>query len=399
MKAGVAAAGASLAASFLGGGAYLLSDSDNLSKHLTKSEREEAKQAAASGQSGLKDKEWDELGFISKYRDVIRREAQKYDLPARFVAVNYYDENIGRHKWQDIADERKSSKGGNASIEAGQMKLNTAMYLDGVVKDLSLKAFEEVDEKTIRDYQRKLSDPEKNISYVARELSRLRGIRQQQVGSRRVLNRNGLIREKDYLSMAMIRTWYIEGTNANKPSARAQRTMEAYDLPWMQELFPEDTIKSCLDTVIVEEKAVEIKENLGKGIRGSIRDLDSVVSKVYSVIEERGWYDTEKDFRDRNVNDTVKEEAWGKGVEYYKSLQLAAIMHLGFFNMQEGDLDSALRNYNAAFALRTQLDDAYNMGVDLPKQVGAGSSVINVADMALVKKRYGEAQQKYRNPR
>jgi len=343
-------------------------DSVNLSRHLTPGERREAKQAAASGQSGLRKKEWDEYGFMSKYQNFIKGEAGKLDLPGRLVAARFYNENIGRHYIDDLKDRLGLDKGWDVTMGPGQIRRSNAMNLDGVIENLHSESIADINDLDYETYRQKLENPEEHISTVARELARLRDERMRQLG-RKSLTAKQLIRDRK--SMALISTRYTTGQDDRKPNFRGNDTMTAYNLPWMQQLFPEDTIYSCLDTVINEEDALRIKEKLGEGIQAypqsrAIASLNEAFNRAYLVAESREW---------------------GKGKEYYRSIEVVALMYSARAQCDRGNFSKAYELYNGALQRKLQLNDAYDNGVDIPKIVGGVPGGVKVADESFIRKR------------
>lgn len=347
---------------------YVLRPTNNLSKHLTADQRNEAKATAFLGQDGLKPKMWDEYGFITKYQEVIKREAQRYDLPARLLAANIYGENINRRCFGDFKDRYAVYVGKDPSLEVGQMRLVTAMYLDGEIDDLKPSTFNSVDEKTKEDYRKKLADPEQSIGYIAKELARLRDLRRLQIGK---ADYDIAEQRRDRKGMALIRSWYTAGTDLKNPNVHGINTMEVYDLPWLQKLFPEDTIYSCLDTIIKAPEAVSIKKQLGKGI------------EVHNSPQGLKYLETAFN----QAKDLSNKLEWGKGREYYMSIEIVSLMYQGRHNIIKGNNKKAHELYGMALERRLQLDQAYIAGVDIPTVVGSGSGV-KVADRTFMEDKY-----------
>ena len=150
---------------------YFNTQTTNLSRHLTSDERRAAK-ADVRGLD-LDGREWDEFGFIKKYQNVIREEAARNFIPPSLIAAIIYEEQIERGKLSDLEDSFKAGIRGDVSLGAGQIKLSTALYLDGIITSLKPSEFGKVDDATKDKYITRLNDPEKNIHYIAAYLRSL----------------------------------------------------------------------------------------------------------------------------------------------------------------------------------------------------------------------------------
>ncbi len=356
---------------------YLFKETNNLSKHLTESEKQKSKQVADSGTHGLESFEWDEYAFISKYQNVIRQEAAKYDLPPSFVASVIYEHNAHRSYYQDLGDEHKVSKGGNPSLGPGQIRINTAMYNDGLLKDLKPSRLNSVDEKTRKFYVDKLNDPEGNIAAVANDLARLRDLRAKQLSFNKM---DVYSLRRDKISIALIETWYTANTSHNDPTSLGKRLLKVYGSQWMQELFPEDRIVSSLDNVIKEPDALRVKNILSEGLssyHGSRTNASAKFEETYqaALAEEH-------------------KRNWGEGKEYYRSLAIVALMHDSKMQTDNKNFDRAKELYNVALQLRMSLDAAYKEGIDIPEVVGSSRGNITIAETSFIKEKLGYVTQR-----
>jgi len=112
------------------------------------------------------------IEFIKKYKKIIFRESEEHDLPPAYLASVLYAEMANRPSFEDSGDRLKSILNADGSYGPGQIRLSTALYLDGRIKELS--DMKDIDTDVKKEYIQKLNDPVENIHYTAKYLIHLK---------------------------------------------------------------------------------------------------------------------------------------------------------------------------------------------------------------------------------
>lgn len=105
--------------------------------------------------------------FLTLQQDSLEAAAQKYDLPVDLIAAILYQENDCRPKLQDWKDDALGELRINHSRGVGQVRISTAMRLDGI-------DFETASREDFDRYLLVLDTVDDNIEYIARELDYIR---------------------------------------------------------------------------------------------------------------------------------------------------------------------------------------------------------------------------------
>jgi len=109
--------------------------------------------------------------FLEENKQRIIDYSKKFNVPVDLIAATLCSENAERKKYQDLADVVGKFLGMNVSLGGGQVRISTAAYLDGFIKDMS--EYRELDSKIKKDLMDKLETSEGTIEYIAKNLAYL----------------------------------------------------------------------------------------------------------------------------------------------------------------------------------------------------------------------------------
>jgi hypothetical protein len=104
--------------------------------------------------------------LLRRHRSAFIAAAGQNDLPPELLAAIVADHHAERTKVRRFADCAGSALGGNLSLGPAQVRISTAVGIDGV-------SYDSISTNTFHRYRSRLLDPDENIRYQARELRRL----------------------------------------------------------------------------------------------------------------------------------------------------------------------------------------------------------------------------------
>ena len=160
-------AGAASGLALLLGGVGL-TESNNVSAMLTKdAERIPGEDAS--------------LAFVRQYRETITAAAREYEIPPEFVASLILTENQDRSYFEDMKDVLGVAFRRNVSIDVGQIRISTAMELEGIV--YTQERFEEHYDRIVKQLQQ----PDESITLMAQYSRRLANRRLNSPSAQRIL--------------------------------------------------------------------------------------------------------------------------------------------------------------------------------------------------------------------
>lgn len=111
------------------------------------------------GQNDLED-------LLHRHRTAFMAEARQANLPPELLAAIVADHHAALTAARRFADCAGSALGGNLSLGPAQVRISTAVQIDGA-------RYDSISPRTFHRYRSTLLDPEANIRYQARELRRL----------------------------------------------------------------------------------------------------------------------------------------------------------------------------------------------------------------------------------
>jgi hypothetical protein len=103
------------------------------------------------------------LKVVLRYRDIINAEAERADLPAELLAAIIANHQEALTPFRRFTDCSGSALGGDLSLGPAQVRISTAVRVDGGNYDL-------ISPEEFRRYRSRLLDPSANIHYQAGEL-------------------------------------------------------------------------------------------------------------------------------------------------------------------------------------------------------------------------------------
>lgn len=108
------------------------------------------------GQDDLED-------VLRRYRSTFIEEAAQVNLPPELLAAIVADHHAALTAVMRFADCSGSALGGNLSLGPAQVRISTAVRIDGA-------SYDSISNRTFHRYRSRLLDPNENIRYQAREL-------------------------------------------------------------------------------------------------------------------------------------------------------------------------------------------------------------------------------------
>lgn len=115
----------------------------------------------------------DALDFLEKYKDTIAREAEDNGLPKEFVASVIYAEKSATSGFSErMGDWVNSIFNADGTYGPCQVKLSTALFLDGKIK--TMEEMDKISDDVKKEYIKKLYDPAAGINYASRYLAYLK---------------------------------------------------------------------------------------------------------------------------------------------------------------------------------------------------------------------------------
>jgi hypothetical protein len=118
---------------------------------------------AAACTAELLQRQDDLKDVLRRHRSAFITEAEQADLPPELLAAIVADHHAALTPVRRFADCAGSALGGNLSLGPAQVRISTAVGIDGA-------SFDSISPHTFHRYRANLLDPKENIRYEAREL-------------------------------------------------------------------------------------------------------------------------------------------------------------------------------------------------------------------------------------